>query len=83
MQWTGLEGRRLGDYAGDWNMGPDGRPCRQPVVTSELTVEIQSIRAALGDLVDKLTAPLYAAFDFGEVRRDRIESEIRRMLRRA
>jgi hypothetical protein len=63
-------------------MGPEGRPCRQDVVTSEVTVDAHTIRAALGEIVERLTAPLYEAFDFSRVRRDRIETELRKMLRR-
>lgn len=82
-QWTGLKGRKLSDLLGDWPRDFETRPCRQDTVISEMAVDASTIRAALGDVVGKLTEPLYEAFDFSVVPRDRIEYELKRLLRRA
>ena len=52
-------------------------------MTSEVTVEVATIRAALSDIILKLTEPLYTAFDFSAIPRARVEAELQRMLRRA
>ena len=80
-RWTGLKGRLLGEYAGNWPLGPDSRPCRQDEVTSVLTVDAGSIRVRLGEYVKALTEPLYSAFGFSSVDRIRIDHELGTMLR--
>jgi hypothetical protein len=82
-KWTGLKGRRLGDFAGDWRTGSEGRPCRQGVVVSDVVLDVATIRAAIGQHVARITEPLYAAFDFNALPEQRVEVELRKLLRRA
>ncbi len=64
MRWEGLEGRGLSSYADPMRFLVGEHRCHQDVVVTDLETTPGAIDAELPELVERLVAPLYAAFDF-------------------
>jgi hypothetical protein len=64
FEWSGLQGRTLESNANRRRNLSPGRQCRVPVVTSELEVEVSSVRDGLPELSQRILEPLFSAFEF-------------------
>ena len=66
MRYDGLSGRKLGS-TDQWDCFiPEWFPCRQGSVEAEVVTKASEIGNTLVELVTKVTAPLFAAFNFYE-----------------
>ncbi len=68
MTWHGLKGRELRTVASRGRRAPmfPGRVCHEDEVRTTVENETDAISDALPELVQRLTAPLYARFNFYE-----------------
>jgi hypothetical protein len=81
--WTGLKGRRMGEYFTGWREGPDTAPIRQDTVQAKLSVVASEIVERLPDLVGTLSRPLYEAFSLRGMSRDVVVAELDAMRKRS
>ncbi len=80
MTWTGLSGRSLRNPEPARYLPVYGRTSEQDEVTSSLDVpNAGRISAALPELVEQATRPLYEVFDFFSVPPQTIRAELERM----
>ena len=81
--WTGLAGRRLGNFFTGWREGAETDRTRQAEVRSQISVAANEIPDRLVDLVQSVTQPLYEAFSFHQVDRATVVAELDKLRRRA
>lgn len=81
MTWHGLEGRELRTVASRRLRAPlfPGRICQDDEVRTIVETESAAISDALPELVKRLTEPLYAQFNFFEVKDEFYAAEITEM----
>jgi len=79
--WSGLKGRRLAAWADPMRMTyAQERQARQEVAEGEVTADTEQIKPNLADLVMKVTAPVYEAFDFYRPSIDTVREELGKMM---
>jgi hypothetical protein len=83
VHWTGLAGRKLGDYFGEWPEPPSGPSATANDAIVKAEFEPASVRAALGRLVTKTLEPLFALFGFARPDPIEVEGHLSRMLKSA
>jgi hypothetical protein len=81
--WTGLAGRRLGNFFMGWRSGAETDRTRQSQIRSQFSIVANEIPDRLVDLVHTTTQPLYEAFSFHQVGRATVVSELDKLRRRA
>jgi Putative DNA-binding domain len=82
MTWTGLAGRTLRNPRPARYLGIHGRSSQQNQVASSLNIQdARRVGAALPELVEELTRPLYEVFDFFSVPPQTIRTELGEMRR--
>lgn len=79
MRWEGLEGRVLTSYANQMRSLVGEYRCHQDLVVTDLETTPAAIEPELPGLVERLVAPLYAAFDFFEAPPGLFDEELGRM----
>lgn len=83
VRWEGLEGRVLTSYADPARTLVDEYRCHQDELITNLETTPARIDPELPTLVERLVAPLFAAFDCFEPPEDLYEDELRKMRLRA
>jgi transcriptional regulator with XRE-family HTH domain len=79
--WEGLNGRLLTSWNPMYGELHQTHRCRQDAVSSYLLLPADQISAGLPEIVQNLTKPLYEAFDFFEIPKVTIDSELLRLRR--
>ncbi len=82
IRWSGLKGRELSTLEPLRRFFSSGT-CQQESARSATLISADVIGGTLGEIVRKLTAPLFAQFDFFEMRTEDIDRELDRMRGRA
>ena len=77
--WTGLKGRVLKSWANPRRHLAGDRIARQDTLTSEIVVQADSISTSLPEIVQSITKPLYALFDFFDPPMEMFHDELSRM----
>lgn len=84
IEWSGLKGRELTNTSTSnrYHLHGDYQ-CREEVVRSALRLnDASTIGPSLSELVDRLTRPLYEAFDFFQLSKEIRDAELNRLRNR-
>ena len=79
ITWTGLKGRKLSSWASPKRSLFNNRVARQDTLTSEAVIEANLISTSLPEVVQSITEPLYALFDFFVPPMEMFQDELMRM----
>lgn len=80
-EWTGLRGRNLVSWANPRRMMSGGNIAKQPQFRNDISVQADSIRDGLPELVDQIVRPLFELFDFFKLPPALVTEELARMRR--
>lgn len=80
FEWTGLENRRLGLHRGVTLPAELMRRCRQPSIEASYQIpDTAAIKKTLIPAVQKITEPLFEAFDFFSLTEPKVQEQIREL----
>ena len=83
FEWTGLEGRKLSDWARPWgSMYPAEGESRSSVAKSFVQVPLETPHSALAPFVSIAVGPLFASFNGYEAPQKWVETCVQKMIQR-